>query len=199
MPAPAANKRVRGVQVHRPFTFGSEAIPFDPENRPKDAPPDHSHRWRVFVRGIPIADPANPGRVKYTDISHWLKRVQFKLHETYAQAVRMIENPENGQFFVEETGWGEFEVAIRFYFVPESGEKPQGFFHFLKLHPYTGDIEKQKAERKQVNSICYEEVVFSEPVEAFYDILTGGGEKAGGAIGLAAELPSPGSPRAGFC
>lgn len=175
MPAPASTKRLRGVQIHRPFIFGSEAVPFDPANRPRDAPTDHTHRWRVFVRGIPTSNSAGQQQ-QSTDISHWLKKVQFKLHDTYANSVRMIESPP---FEVEETGWGEFEIAIKCYFMPESGEKPQQLWHALKLHPYTGDIEKQKADRTTVKSVCYEEVVFSEPVEAFYDILTGGGEAGG--------------------
>lgn len=168
MPAPSSNKRVRGLQVHRPFIFGSEAIPFDPANRPRDAPPDHTHKWRVFVRGVTTD----------SDITHWLRKVQFKLHDTYANSVRMVETPSSsGEFAVEETGWGEFEIALKFYFAPESNEKPQTLWHALKLHPYHGDIEKQKAERTIVNSICYEEVVFSEPAEQFYDILTGGAER----------------------
>lgn len=186
MPAPSANKRIRGVQIHRPFVFGTEAIPFDPNNRPKDAPPDHTHRWKVFVRGI-----------NDNDISYWLRKVQFKLHDTYANSVRMI---EKAPFEVEETGWGEFEIAIKFYFAPESMEKPQQIWHALKLHPYIGDIEMQKRERKMVSSVCYEEVVFSEPVEGFYDILTGGaqqqkgkgakGAKAGALkAGMTAEIP----------
>lgn len=160
MPAPAGTKRVRGVQVHRPFVYGTEAIPFDPENRPKDAPPDHTHKWKVFVRGV-----------NNQDISYWLRKVQFKLHDTYANSVRMIESPP---FEVEETGWGEFEIAIKFYFVPESTEKPQQIWHGLKLHPYHGNIEQQKRDRSMISSVCYEEVLFNEPVEAFYDILTGG-------------------------
>ena len=180
MPAPSANKRLRNVQIYRPFIFGSEAVPFDPASRPKDAPPDHTHKWRVFVRGIPIPNPSNPNSVTYTDISHWLRKVQFKLHDTYANSVRMI---ESAPFEVEETGWGEFEIAVKFYFVPESQEKPQQVWHALKLHPYTGDIEKQKTERAVVKSICYEEVVFNEPVDAFYDILTGGNEKQSGSKG----------------
>lgn len=166
MPAPTSNKRLRHIQVYRPFLFGSEAIPFDPANRPHDAPPDHTHRWRIFVRPI---TPAH-------NITHWLRRVQFKLHDTYANSIRMIESPP---FEVEETGWGEFEVAIKFYFVAESGEKPQTLWHALKLHPWQGDVEKQKRERTMVRSVCYEEVVFSEPYEAFYDVLTGGGGVAG--------------------
>ncbi|RMZ82090.1 hypothetical protein DV737_g2159, partial [Chaetothyriales sp. CBS 132003] len=160
MPAPAGTKRVRGVQIYRPFIYGTEAIPFNPANRPKDAPADHTHKWKVFVRGI-----------NNEDISYWLRKVQFKLHDTYVNSVRMIESPP---FEVEETGWGEFEIAIKFYFVPESTEKPQQIWHGLKLHPYHGDIDMQKQERLMISSVCYEEVLFNEPVEHFYDTLTGG-------------------------
>ena len=179
MPAPAGTKRVRGVQIYRPFTYGTEAIPFDPENRPKDAPPDHTHRWKVFVRGV-----------NNEDISYWLRKVQFKLHDTYANSVRMIESPP---FEVEETGWGEFEIAIKFYFVPESTEKPQQIWHGLKLHPYYGDVEQQKRDRSMVTSVCYEEVLFNEPVEAFYDLLTGGAHvtKSKGGKGAKGAIKAP--------
>ncbi|EXJ89191.1 YEATS domain-containing protein 4 [Capronia epimyces CBS 606.96] len=179
MPAPTGTKRVRGVQAYRPFIYGTEAIPFDPENRPKDAPPDHTHKWKVFVRGV-----------NNEDISYWLRKVQFKLHDTYANSVRMIESPP---FEVEETGWGEFEIAIKFYFVPESNEKPQQIWHGLKLHPYSGDIEQQKRDRAMISSLCYEEVLFNEPVEAFYKILTGGAQavKSKGAKGSKGIIKAP--------
>jgi YEATS domain-containing protein 4 len=173
MPAPYGAKRVRGVQVYRPFVYGTEAIPFDPANRPKDAPPDHTHRWKVFVRGV-----------NNEDISHWLRRVQFKLHDTYANSVRMI---ESAPFEVEETGWGEFEIAIKFYFAPESNEKPQQVWHALKLHPYVGDVEKQKAERAVIRSLCYEEVLFNEPLDVFYEALTGGSGNVAGQKGKGAK------------
>ncbi|KAJ5216945.1 Protein AF-9 [Penicillium chermesinum] len=169
MPSATGNKRVRGVSVFRPFIFGSEAQPFDPEKRPADAPTDHTHSWRVFVKGI-----------NGEDISYWLKKVQFKLHETYAQSVRTIEQPP---FEVQETGWGEFEIQIKLYFVPESNEKPQTLWHSLKLHPYGPDAEGMKERREVVVSQNYEEVIFNEPVEPFYEILTGGGLPAGGSKG----------------
>jgi len=180
MPAPAGTKRVRGIQVYRPFVYGTEALPFDPDTRPKDAPADHTHKWKVFVRGI-----------NGEDISYWLRKVQFKLHDTYANSVRMIESPP---FEVEETGWGEFEIAIKFYFVPESNEKPQQIWHGLKLHPYYGDVEQQKRDRALISSMCYEEVLFNEPVEAFYDLLTGGGQVSkskGKSAKAAASKPPP--------
>lgn len=157
--------RSQGIQIHRPFVYGTEAIPFDPDNRPKNAPADHTHSWKVFVRGV-----------NDEDISYWLKKVQFKLHDTYANSLRMIEGPP---FEVEETGWGEFEIAIKFYFVPESTEKPQTIWHGLKLHPYGDDADGKKERREMVKSVCYEEVLFNEPVEQFFDVMTGGGTVRG--------------------
>lgn len=106
--------------------------------------------------------------------------MQFKLHETYANSTRTIESP--GPFEVTETGWGEFEVQIKLWFVPEANEKAQTLWHALKLHPYGPDAEGQR-ERGRVESICYEEVVFSEPVEGFFEILSGGGKGGKGKMG----------------
>jgi YEATS domain-containing protein 4 len=133
--------------------------------------------------------------------------VQFKLHETYVQAVRTVEQPP---FEVTETGWGEFEIQIKLYFVPESTEKPQTLWHTLKLHPYGNDIEGKRERREKVTSQNYEEVIFNEPVEQFYDMLTGGsgsGQPSKGKSGKntkqaqqalrTAEIPlndSPGNP-----
>lgn len=160
MPAPAGTKRVKGVQIHRPFVYGSIAKPLDPNNRPAGISPEHTHQWSVFVRGV-----------NDEDISYWLKKVQFKLHETYANASRMV---ESAPFEVTESGWGEFEVQMKLYFVPEANEKAQTLWHALKLHPYVGDIEGQKERRDAIVSQNYEEIIFSEPVEPFYEVLTSG-------------------------
>ncbi|ODH26637.1 hypothetical protein ACO22_04514 [Paracoccidioides brasiliensis] len=184
MPAPAGTKRVRGISIYRPFVFGSEAQPFDPAKRPPDTPEDHTHQWRAFVKGV-----------NDEDISYWLKKVQFKLHETYAQSVRTIESPP---FEVTETGWGEFEIQIKLYFVPESMEKPQTLWHSLKLHPYGDDIEGKRERRDVIVAQNYEEVVFNEPVEQFYDLLTGGAgaaqqaPKGKAGKGAKQSLPQPG-------
>ena len=103
----------------------------------------------------------------------------------------MIEGPP---FEVEETGWGEFEVAIKFYFVPESVEKPQTLWYGLKLHPWGDDVEGKKERREVVKSVLYEEVLFNEPVEQFYEILTssaGPGAKGKGKAGKAASRGVP--------
>ena len=106
------------------------------------------------------------------DVTPWLRKVQFKLHETYAPAVRSYEAPE--AFEVTETGWGEFEVGLRLGFAPESAEKPGSVYHQLRLHPWGADRESAKARGAPVASQCYDEVCFNEPNEAFYELLTGG-------------------------
>ncbi|KAK4458998.1 protein AF-9 [Cladorrhinum samala] len=167
--APPTSKRIKGTQVFRPFIYGTTATPFDPVHNPKPPgiPDDHTHSWTVFVKGIDD-----------TDITYWLRRVQFKLHESIPNHVRMVEGEKGKPFVLHETGWGEFEIAIKLYYVPESSEKPQTLYHHLRLHPY-GRTDEEKESMKQQNrgeviSWAYEEQLFNEPYEAFYEILTSG-------------------------
>ncbi|CAO1617571.1 unnamed protein product [Sympodiomycopsis kandeliae] len=105
-------------------------------------------------RGLPKAQPAsttpNAGAAAGTrgrdtetdyhrhvggkdDISHFIRRVQFKLHESFPQPTRNIDRPP---FQVTETGWGEFEIMVKIWWVPEAGEKFLQTPHYLKLHPW---------------------------------------------------------------
>ena len=143
--------------------YGSIATPLpeDPAKRPPNTAADHTHQWTVYVRGV-----------DGEDITYWLPKVQFKLHETYSQSLRTVEAP--APFEVTETGWGEFEVTIKLFFPPEANEKAASVYHQLKLHPYGEDKEAAKARGDSVVSQNYEEVIFNEPAEAFYDLLTSG-------------------------
>lgn len=49
----------------------------NPDKKPPNLPPDHTHQWTVSVRGV-----------GENDISHFIKKVQFKLHDTYANPLR---------------------------------------------------------------------------------------------------------------
>jgi len=123
------------------------------------------------------------------DLSYMIKRVQFKLHDTYQSPTRNIDKPP---FQVTETGWGEFEIVIKIYFVSESGEKPVTLYHHLKLHPWlpltkpppadaADELAALAAQQAKdliaqkpppvVHSWQYEELVFPEPTETFYDAL----------------------------
>ena len=79
MAPPNNQKRAKGVQIFRPFIYGTTAKLFDPVTNPKPegAPADHTHSWTVFVKGVDD-----------TDITYWCKKVQFKLHESIPNPLR---------------------------------------------------------------------------------------------------------------
>jgi len=192
-PPSGAGRRVKGCQIQRPFIYGTTARPFGEKNpKPPGIPDDHTHSWEVFVKGIDD-----------TDITYWLRRVQFKLHESIPNHLRstyyirlllppepskqanqrpfsppttVIDGKPGEPFVVRETGWGEFEITLKLYYVSESGEKPQTLYHHLHLHPY-GRTEADKEAMRATGEVVawiYEEQLFNEPYEAFYDILTSG-------------------------
>lgn len=182
-----AGKRVKGVQIYRPFVYGSTARPFnDTDNiRPPHVPVDHTHSWTVFVKGV-----------EDTDIFYWLRRVQFKLHESIPNHLRtcdaeQITRDNEGKppskrqkgFVVTETGWGEFEITIKIYYDSKSGEKPQTLYHHLRLHPYGRTDEEREAMRNngtgEILAWTYEEQLFNEPFEDFYKLLTTGAHNKG--------------------
>ena len=69
------------------------------------------------------------------DMSAYVKKVNFKLHDSYANANRTLTKPP---YEVTETGWGEFEIVIKIYFQDPS-ERPVTIYHILKLFQ-TGEI-----------------------------------------------------------
>ncbi|KAI0166450.1 yeats family-domain-containing protein [Xylariaceae sp. FL1272] len=185
--APPAGKRVKGVQIFRPFVYGTTARPFNDTDNPRPAgvPADHTHSWKVFVKG-----PED------TDVFYWLRRVQFKLHESIPNHLRtidaetIIKENEAGaksgkkpqkEFAVHETGWGEFEITIKLYYDGKSGEKPQTLYHHLRLHPYGRTEAEREAMRStgEVTAHTYEEQIFNEPFEEFHKILTSGARDKG--------------------
>lgn len=88
----------------------------------------------------------------------------------------VVDGEPGKSFAVHETGWGEFEITIKLYYAQESGEKAQTLYHHLHLHPY-GRTEAEKDAMKasgEVIAWVYEEQIFNEPYEAFYDVLTSG-------------------------
>lgn len=91
-----------------------------------------------------------------------------------------IPDVDKPPFEVSETGWGEFEVAIRIYFIQESGEKAVALYHHLKLHPWMeGEGSSIPPPRDvalkygSVNSWQYDEIVFTDPFQSFMNILAG--------------------------
>jgi len=186
--------RVRGVTIHRPIIYGNTATVLTATEK-ELAPEGHTHRWTVAVRGAastPDADTVGGA----DDLGYFIKRVTFKLHETYANPSRNVDKPP---FEVSETGWGEFEIQIRIHFVAESGEKAITLYHHLKLHPWTvtyafasgagsssssalgagnggGEPDvptpENAAKLGPVYSWQYDEIVFTDPFQSFLTLLT---------------------------
>lgn len=159
--APSSSKRVKNTKIVRHFIIGNEAHILPYASYPDPPPEGHTKGWKVYVRPIPNGP----------DITTWLKKVQFKLHHTYADASRTLEAP--GPFEVQETGYGEFGVEIRLYFAQESGEKAVYREHYLCLAPYGSD--EQKARQEKENKIVAERletIEFNEPTPEFFRTLT---------------------------
>lgn len=155
------SKRIKNVSISVPILYGNSAIRLSPEKRTLKTPPDHTHEWTVFFR--PVLDNV--------DLSPLIKRVTFKLHETYENPVRSVEKPP---YQVTATGWGEFEIIIKIHFHAGSelglNEKNFQIFHSLKLHPYNPTAPQR--ENGEVHSVLFDELVFQEPTEAVFEILT---------------------------
>ncbi|WVQ84467.1 hypothetical protein IAT38_006619 [Cryptococcus sp. DSM 104549] len=144
-----SSERIRGIQVHRPIIYGSHARLLTETER-QLAPPGHTHRWTIFFTSAATPPPKQvPGGgdsyddINYIpggadDLSYLIRKVTFKLHETYPTPSRVFDKPP---FAVTETGWGEFAVNIRVQFIPESGEKPLSLTHMIKLHHWGTPIE----------------------------------------------------------
>ncbi|KAK8853197.1 hypothetical protein IAR55_003899 [Kwoniella newhampshirensis] len=144
------NERVKGIQVHRPIIYGSHARLLTEEEK-LTAPPSHTHRWTIFLTSATTPPPPKassstdplPVDLDYIpggqdDLSYLIRKVTFRLHETYSNPSRVCDKPP---FRVTETGWGEFTVQIRIQFVPESAEKPMTLNHPIKLHHWGAPIE----------------------------------------------------------
>ncbi len=116
----------------------------------------------------------------------------------------VIEGEPGKPFLVEETGWGEFDITVKLYYVNESGEKPQTLYHYLRLHPFGRTDEEKEAmvaKNGEIRSWSYEEQLFNEPYEAFYNILTNGAVPRGwkppggaGGKGKGKNRPTPPLP-----
>lgn len=155
------SRRIKNVTILVPILYGNSAVKLLPEKRTERTPVDHTHEWTVFFKPV----------LENMDLTPLIKKVTFKLHETYENPVRSVEHPP---YQVTETGWGEFEVIIKLHFHPGAelglNEKNFQIFHGLKLHPYNPQAPKR--ENGEVHLVLFDEIVFSEPTDAVFEILT---------------------------
>lgn len=156
---PGVSKRIKTLSVTRPIIFGNTAKKMG-DVKPPNAPVEHTHLWTIFVKG-----PQNE------DLSYFIKKVVFKLHDTYPNPIRTVEAPP---FELTETGWGEFEINVKVHFIDEAGEKLLNFYHRLRLHPYqlvNGQSPPPQKANDEISAVFYDEIVFNEPNEQFFKIL----------------------------
>lgn len=146
--------RVRGTTIVKPIIYGNISQHFG-KKRESDG---HTHDWTVYVK------PYNN-----EDISVFIKKVHFKLHESYANPNRVVSKPP---YEVSESGWGEFEIQIKIYF-NDITEKPITLYHGLKLfhtnEAVTSSILLQG--RKTVISEFYDEIIFQDPTANLLTLL----------------------------
>lgn len=150
--ASEASGRMKGVTIVKPVVYGNVAW-YLGEKKDEDG---HTHQWTVYLRSY-----------DNEDMSVYVKRVQFKLHESYAEPNRVLTAPP---YTLTETGWGEFEIAIKIFF-HDSNERPVTIYHFLKLFDREED-GNVKVVPGPVNSEFYDELVFMDPTVKMHKMLT---------------------------
>jgi YEATS domain-containing protein 4 len=81
--------RFKGVTIHRPIIYGNTATVLSPEEKETLTFPDHTHRWTVAVRSA-ASEPDSDIVGGADDLSYFIKRVTFKLHDTYPNPTRSM-------------------------------------------------------------------------------------------------------------
>lgn len=92
------------------------------------------------------------------------------LKKLYSNCMNHSRIPHEPPYEVSETGWGEFEIQIKIHF-QDPAEKPIQLSHLLKLFPSDDPAAYAEQKNNKVVSDHYDEVIFSEPNEHFYEVL----------------------------
>ncbi|XP_014213186.1 YEATS domain-containing protein 4 [Copidosoma floridanum] len=146
---PDSGGRVKGVTIVKPIVYGNIARYFG-KKREEDG---HTHQWTVYVK------PYNN-----EDMSAYVKKIHFKLHESYNNPNRIVTKPP---YELTETGWGEFEIVIKIYF-HDPNERPITAYHVLKLFQTSPDGQVIK---KSLVSESYDEIIFQDPTALMQHLL----------------------------
>ena len=126
--------------IVKPFVYGSVAI-----NLGKKSKEEATHKWCVYVRGV-----------NNENISNFIKSVQFTLHSTFPNNIRII---SKWPFELYEMGWGEFDIKIKIELIDES-VKPIELTHALKFY---NQPHQSQSSKKPVVSENYDEIIFVNP------------------------------------
>lgn len=151
------------IKFTKSIIYGSVAVPI------KKPESDHTHKWTVYVKGT-----------NEEDISAYIKRVSFKLHESFSNPTRStflsfkiwldVVDVDSFPFEITETGWGEFQLQIKIHF-QDSNQKPVLLWHHLRLYPNGEDSNSVLKTTRPVVSEHYEEIVFDPPTTLMLDLL----------------------------
>ncbi|KAH8251182.1 hypothetical protein KR032_001552 [Drosophila birchii] len=160
--------RLKGVTIVKPIVYGNIARSFG-KKREEDG---HTHQWKVYLKPF-----------QNEDMSIYVKKVHFKLHESYANPNRIVVKPP---YEITETGWGEFEVVIKIYFNDQT-ERPVTCYHILKLFQspvVDGELTSSTTmdTKKGLVSESYEEIVFQEPTQIMQHYLLLSEQSANGLL-----------------
>ncbi len=94
------------------------------------------------------------------DLSYFIRRVTFSLHESFAEPVRVCDAPP---FEVTEQGWGEFVIGLTVQF-RDGTLRQMDLQHNLRLFP---DAQQQRdlpiERRRPVVAERFDEFVFVDP------------------------------------
>ncbi|XP_039516473.1 YEATS domain-containing protein 4 isoform X1 [Pimephales promelas] len=145
---PDSGGRVKGVTIVKPIVFGNVARYFG-KKREDDG---HTHQWTVYVKPY-----------RNEDMSAYVKKIQFKLHESYGNPLRVVTKPP---YEITETGWGEFEIIIKIFFI-DPNERPVTLYHLLKLF----QSDSSAMPKKTVVSEFYDEMIFQDPTAMMQQLL----------------------------
>ncbi|XP_038974380.1 transcription initiation factor TFIID subunit 14b-like isoform X3 [Phoenix dactylifera] len=140
-------RRLKDAEISFPIVYGTISFWLG-----KKASEFNSHKWTVYVRSA-----------TNEDLSVIIKRAVFQLHPSFNNPTRVV---ESAPFELSESGWGEFEIAITLFFHNDVCDKQLDLYHQLKLYPE--DDNGPQSTKKPVVVETYDEIVFSEPTEAFF-------------------------------
>lgn len=79
----------KGLSIFRPIIYGNTAVVLTQKERESSSHLDHTHRWTLAVRSAASA-PDSDQVGGADDLSYFIKRVTFKLHETYPNPSRSM-------------------------------------------------------------------------------------------------------------
>ncbi|KAL4483829.1 hypothetical protein ABPG72_006204 [Tetrahymena utriculariae] len=145
------NTQLKQQTFSKPIVYGTISYSLGANKKQTEK---NTHRWCVYVRG-----PNNE------DLSTFIEKVVFVLHETFTDHQRAITKPP---FEVVEKGWGEFDILIQIHF---KTHYPQlELVHKLKFYGAKSGGNSQST-KKPVVSEFYDEIVFVNPSVEFYDML----------------------------